>query len=123
MPEPTETLKAVRCAIYTRKSTESPTGQEMTSLAGQRAVCAAYIKCQAHKGWIELPQRYDDEGFSGGNLERPALHRLLTDAREGRIDAIVFYKIDRLTRSLADFVRLMDAFQHFEISFVSVTQS
>lgn len=112
-----------RCAIYTRKSTESPTGQEMTSLAGQRAVCAAYIKCQAHKGWIELPQHYDDEGFTGGNLERPALHRLLTDAREGRIDAIVFYKIDRLTRSLADFVRLMDAFQHFGISFVSVTQS
>ncbi|WP_338501092.1 recombinase family protein [Sphingomonas kaistensis] len=123
MPSHTETMKAVRCAIYTRKSTESPTGQEMTSLAGQRAVCAAYIKCQAHKGWVELSQNYDDEGFSGGNLERPALHRLLTDAREGRIDAIVFYKIDRLTRSLADFVRLMDAFQHFEISFVSVTQS
>lgn len=113
----------IRCAIYTRKSTECPTGQEMNSLASQRAVCSAYIQCQAHKGWVELTQVYDDEGFSGGNLERPALHRLLTDAREGRVDVIVFYKIDRLTRSLADFVRLMDAFQHFDISFVSVTQS
>jgi site-specific DNA recombinase len=123
MPDLPSTTNVVRCAIYTRKSTESPTGQEMTSLAGQRAVCSAYIKCQAHKGWVELPQSYDDEGFSGGNLERPALHRLLTDARERRVDAIVFYKIDRLTRSLADFVRLMDAFQHFDISFISVTQS
>ena len=123
MPDLSSTSKAIRCAIYTRKSTDSPTGQEMTSLAEQRAVCAAYIKCQAHRGWVELPQSYDDEGFSGGNLERPALHRLLTDARDGHVNAIVFYKIDRLTRSLADFVRLMDAFQHFDISFVSVTQS
>ena len=115
--------RVTRCAIYTRKSTECPTGQEMNSLAGQRAVCSAYIQCQAHKGWVELPHVYDDEGYSGGNLERPALHRLLTDAREGRVDVIVFYKIDRLTRSLADFVRLMDAFQHLDISFVSVTQS
>lgn len=115
--------RQIRCAIYTRKSIESPTGQEMTSLAGQRAVCSAYIKCQAHRGWVEIPQHYADEGFTGGNLERPALARLLADARAGRLDVIVFYKIDRLTRSLADFVRLMDAFQHFEISFVSVTQS
>ena len=111
MPDLSSTSKAVRCAIYTRKSTESPTGQEMTALAGQRAVCAAYIKCQAHKGWVELPHSYDDEGFSGGNLERPALRRLLTDARKGRVDAIDFYKIDRLTRSLAAFVRLSVSFQ------------
>ena len=123
MPNIVTARQITRCAIYTRKSTECPANQEMNSLAGQRAVCAAYIRCQAHKGWVELPHAYDDEGFSGGNLERPALHRLLTDAREGRIDAIVFYKIDRLTRSLADFVRLMDAFQHFDISFVSVTQA
>ena len=118
-----EAGRSLRCAIYTRKSTECPVGQEMNSLAGQRAVCSSYIRCQEHKGWIELPQVYDDEGFSGGNLERPALHRLLVDARKGRVDVIVFYKIDRLTRSLADFVRLMDAFQHSDISFVSVTQA
>ena len=73
----------IRCAIYTLNSTECPTGQDMNSLEGQRAVCSAYIQCQAHTGWVELPHVYDDEGFSGGNLERPALHRLLTDAGRG----------------------------------------
>lgn len=113
----------IRCAIYTRKSTDCAATQEMNSLQGQRAVCSAYIRCNTHRGWVELPQLYDDEGYSGKDLDRPALHRLLTDARQGRIDAVLFYKIDRLTRSLADFVRLMDALKYLEVAFVSVTQA
>ena len=112
-----------RCAIYTRKSTDCTAGQEINSLQGQREVCSAFIKCQEHRGWSELAANYDDEGFSGKDLARPALCRLLRDAREGQIDVIVFYKIDRLTRSLPDFVRLMDSLKYLDIAFVSVTQS
>lgn len=114
----------VRCAIYTRRS--SDTGledQHVNSLAAQRDVCSAYIRCNAHRGWIELPQQYDDGGFSGGNLDRPALRDLLAACARGEVDAVVFYKIDRLTRSLADFVRLTDSMQQTGISFVSVTQA
>jgi site-specific DNA recombinase len=113
----------VRCAIYTRKSSESGLEHDVNSLDAQREICAAYVKCNEHKGWRELSTRYDDGGYSGGTLDRPALHRLFSDVESGEIDAIVFYKIDRLTRSLADFVRLMESMKRFGISFVSVTQS
>ncbi|WP_169833211.1 recombinase family protein [Sphingomonas panacis] len=113
----------VRCAIYTRKSSDAGLERDVNSLDAQREICAAYVKCNEHKGWCELPTRYDDGGYSGGTLDRPALRRLLADVEAGQIDVIVFYKIDRLTRSLADFVRLMEAMNRFSISFVSVTQS
>ena len=93
----------VRCAIYTRKSTEHGLDQEFNSLDAQREACEAYIKSQASQGWKALSQKYDDPAYSGGNLERPALKRLLRDIESGRIDVIVVYKIDRLTRSLANF--------------------
>jgi DNA invertase Pin-like site-specific DNA recombinase len=112
----------VRCAIYTRKSTEHGLEQEFNSLDAQRDACEAYIKSQASLGWRALPQHYDDPAYSGGNLDRPALQRLLKDVDAGRVDAIVVYKIDRLTRSLADFARLVEAFDARSISFVAVTQ-
>ena len=109
-----------RCAIYTRKSSEEGLEQEFNSLAAQREACEAYIRSQQHEGWART--RYDDGGFSGGNLERPAAQRLLTDIRAGRIDIVVVYKVDRLTRSLADFARLVELFDAQGVSFVSVTQ-
>ena len=111
-----------RCAIYTRKSSEEGLEQEFNSLAAQREACEAYILSQQHEGWISARTRYDDGGFSGGNLERPALQRLLADIRAGRIDIVVVYKVDRLTRSLADFARLVEIFDGEGVSFVSVTQ-
>src|SRR5947209_761654 len=111
-----------RCAIYTRKSSEEGLEQEFNSLAAQREACEAYIRSQQHEGWVLARPRYDDGGFSGGNLERPALQHLLADIRTGRIDIIVVYKVDRLTRSLADFARLVDIFDAQAVSFVSVTQ-
>src|SRR5438445_2180802 len=111
-----------RCAIYTRKSSEEGLEQEFNSLAAQREACEAYIRRQQHEGWMLAKTRYDDGGFSGGNLERPALQQLLTDIRTGRIDIIVVYKVDRLTRSLADFARLVEIFDAQAVSFVSVTQ-
>ena len=111
-----------RCAIYTRKSSEEGLEQEFNSLHAQREACEAYIKGQRHEGWVALPAAYDDGGFSGGNLQRPGLQRLLYDVREGRVDVIVTYKVDRLTRSLADFARLIETFDTHEVSFVSVTQ-
>ena len=99
-----------RCAIYTRKSSEEGLEQEFNSLAAQREACEAYIRSQQHEGWVLARNRYDDGGFSGGNLERPALQRLLADIRAGRIDIVVVYKVDRLTRSLADFARLVELF-------------
>ena len=90
-----------RCAIYTRKSSEEGLEQEFNSLAAQREACEAYIRSQQHEGWLLARTRYDDGGFSGGNLDRPAAQRLLTDIRAGRIDIVVVYKVDRLTRSLA----------------------
>ncbi len=116
------TIKSVRCAIYTRKSTEHGLELEFNSLDAQRESCEAYIKSQASQGWRALPQHYDDPAFSGGNLDRPALQQLLRDIDAGRVDVIVVYKIDRLTRSLADFAKLVEAFDAKSISFVAVTQ-
>jgi len=115
-------IKPVRCAIYTRKSTEHGLELEFNSLHAQRDACEAYIKSQASQGWKALPQHYDDPAYSGGNLDRPALQQLLKDIDAGRIDVIVVYKIDRLTRSLADFAKLVEAFDAKSISFVAVTQ-
>ena len=114
--------KPLRCAIYTRKSTEHNLDLAFNSLDAQREACEAYIKSQAHEGWRLLPEHYDDGGLSGASLERPALQLLLTRVREGRVDVIVVYKVDRLTRSLADFAKLVEAFDAHEVSFVSVTQ-
>ena len=111
-----------RCAIYTRKSSEEGLEQEFNSLAAQREACEAYIRSQQHEGWVLATTRYDDGGFSGGNLERPALQHLLADIRSGRIDIVIVYKVDRLTRSLADFARLVELFDAEAVSFVSVTQ-
>src|ERR1700694_442170 len=114
--------KPLRCAIYTRKSTEHGLDLEFNSLDAQRDACEAYIKSQASQGWRALAQHYDDPAYSGGNLDRPALQQLLKDIDAGRIDVIVVYKIDRLTRSLADFAKLVEAFDAKSISFVAVTQ-
>src|SRR5438105_7743078 len=99
-----------RCAIYTRKSSEEGLEQEFNSLQAQSEACEAYIRSQRHEGWVLARTRYDDGGFSGGNIERPALQQLLADIQGGRIDIIVVYKVDRLTRSLADFARLVEIF-------------
>jgi DNA invertase Pin-like site-specific DNA recombinase len=112
----------IRCAVYTRKSTEHGLELEFNSLDAQREACEAYIKSQASQGWRILPQHYDDPAFSGGNLKRPALKKLLADIEAGRIDVVVVYKIDRLTRSLADFAKLVEAFDAKSVSFVAVTQ-
>jgi site-specific DNA recombinase len=114
--------KPLRCAIYTRKSTEHGLDLEFNSLDAQRDACEAYIKSQTSQGWKALPQYYDDPAYSGGNLDRPALKKLLADIEAGRIDVVVVYKIDRLTRSLADFAKLVEAFDAKSISFVAVTQ-
>ena len=112
-----------RCAIYTRKSTEEGLEQSFNSLDAQREACAAYILSQKHEGWAELSERYDDGGFSGGTMDRPGLQRLLNDVRAGRIDVIVVYKVDRLTRALSDFAKMVDVFDGAGVSFVSVTQA
>jgi site-specific DNA recombinase len=120
---PNNNLTSKRCAIYTRKSTDAGLTLEVNSLVTQREVCQAYIRSQAHRNWVELPRQYDDGGYSGGTLERPAMKRLLADIEAGRIDIVVIYKIDRLSRSLSDFIRLMDVLQRYDVSFVSVTQT
>src|SRR3954462_5199718 len=111
-----------RCAIYTRKSSEEGLEQDFNSLAAQREACEAFIRSQRNEGWQLARTRYDDGGFSGGNVERPALQHLIADIRAGRIDIVVVYKVDRLTRSLADFARLVELFDAEGVSFVSVTQ-
>jgi site-specific DNA recombinase len=111
-----------RCAIYTRKSSEDGLEQEFNSLDAQREACEAYVTSQRHAGWIALPDMYDDGGLSGGTMERPALQRLLADIRAGKIQIIVVYKVDRLTRSLADFAKIVDVLDAHGASFVSVTQ-
>ncbi len=116
-------MKSVRCAIYTRKSSDEGLDQAFNSLDAQREACGAYILSQASEGWSALPDVYDDGGLSGGTLERPALQRLLADVAAGRIDIIVVYKVDRLTRSLLDFAKLVEAFDKAGTSFVSITQS
>ncbi|KQT17219.1 hypothetical protein ASG40_17715 [Methylobacterium sp. Leaf399] len=115
--------RPLRCAIYTRVSTEHGLEQEFNSLHNQREAAEAYIKSQAHEGWRCLPAPYDDGGFSGGSLERPALQRLLAEIALKRIDVVVVYKVDRLTRSLSDFARLVELFDAHGVSFVSVTQA
>ncbi|MCS3481930.1 DNA invertase Pin-like site-specific DNA recombinase [Bradyrhizobium elkanii] len=117
-----EARNALRCAVYTRKSTEHGLDQEFNSLDAQREACEAYIKSQASQGWKALPQHYDDPAYSGGNLDRPALKQLLADIEADRVDVVVVYKIDRLTRSLADFAKLVETFDARSISFVAVTQ-
>ncbi len=116
-------MKKIRCAIYTRKSSEDGLEQEFNSLDAQYEACAAYIASQRAEGWVLLPERYDDGGISGGTLERPDLQRLLADIDRGSVDQIVVYKIDRLTRSLADFAKMVERLDAAETSFVSVTQS
>src|SRR6478752_5972034 len=105
-----EAPRSLRCAIYTRKSTERGLDQEFNSLDAQREACEAYIKSQAFQGWKTLPQSYNDPAYSGGNLDRPALKKLLADIEADKVDVVVVYKIDRLTRSLADFAKLVDVF-------------
>jgi len=113
----------LRCAIYTRVSTEHGLDQEFNSLDNQREASEAYVKSQAHEGWKLVRNRYDDGGYSGGSIERPALKKLLDDVRSRRIDVVVVYKVDRLTRSLADFAKLVELFDAHQVSFVSVTQA
>ena len=115
--------KTTRCAIYTRVSTDQGLEQEFNSLDAQREASEAYIKSQAHEGWVCLRDAYDDGGYSGGSMERPALQKLLADVKVGKLDVIVVYKVDRLTRSLADFAKLVELFDAHQVSFVSVTQS
>jgi len=116
-------MKKIRCAIYTRKSSEEGLEQDFNSLDAQREACEAYVSSQKHEGWIALADHYDDGGISGGTLERPALKRLMQDIDDGLVDQIVVYKIDRLTRSLGDFAKLVDRLDAANASFVSVTQS
>ena len=115
--------KRQRCAIYTRKSTEHNLDLAFNSLDAQREASEAYIKSQAHEGWALVPTAFDDGGLSGASLDRPALQALLEAVRARKIDIIVVYKVDRLTRSLADFAKLVELFDEYDVSFVSVTQS
>jgi DNA invertase Pin-like site-specific DNA recombinase len=114
--------KTLRCAIYTRKSSEEGLEQDFNSLDAQREACEAYIKSQQHEGWILIEKQYNDGGFSGGTLDRPALKKLLSDIEAGQVDIVVVYKVDRLTRSLMDFSKIVELFDKKETSFVSITQ-
>jgi len=113
----------VRCAIYTRRSTEEGLEQDFNSLDAQREACEAFIMSQKHEGWVALPALYDDGGYSGGTMQRPALQRLLADIAAGGVDIIVVYKVDRLTRALSDFAKIVEVFERHSVSFVSVTQA
>ena len=121
-PEKRKAPPTVRCAVYTRKSTEEGLEQDFNTLDAQRESGEAYIASQKSEGWVCLPDRYDDGGYSGGNMDRPAFKRLLADADAGKIDCIVVYKVDRLSRSLIDFSKIMDVLERNHVSFVSVTQ-
>src|SRR5271170_7724629 len=112
----------LHCAIYTRKSTDEGLEQAFNSLDAQREACAAFILSQKHEGWTVLPTLYDDGGYSGGTMERPALKKLIADIEAGEIDVVVVYKVDRLTRALSDFAKLVDVFDRRGVSFVSITQ-
>ena len=114
--------KRFRCASYTRKSSEEGLEQEFNSLQAQREACEAFIKSQRHENWIGVAQGYDDGGLSGGTMERPALQQLLADINNGEVDIVVYYKVDRLTRSLADFAKMVEIFDTQGVSFVSVAQ-
>src|SRR5580698_9176041 len=115
-------MKQMTCAIYTRKSSEEGLEQQFNSLDAQREAAEAYIKSQRHEGWRLLAEKYDDGGYSGGNLERPALKRLTADIRAGKVQTVVVYKVDRLTRSLSDFAKLIELFEARNVTFISVTQ-
>jgi DNA invertase Pin-like site-specific DNA recombinase len=117
-----EQPRKLRCAIYTRKSTEEGLAQEFNTLEAQRESAEAYVQSQLHAGWTALAERYDDGGYTGANLERPALRKLLVDIEAGRVDCVLVYKVDRLSRSLLDFARLMETFERHQISLVSITQ-
>src|SRR4029450_2386457 len=119
---PRAAAKKMRCAIYTRKSSEEGLEQAFNSLDAQREACAAFILSQKHEGWAVLSTLYDDGGYSGGTLDRPALQRLLADIADAKVDVVVVYKIDRLTRSLFDFAKIVEAFDAGGVSFVSITQ-
>ena len=121
-PAPLRGGRRRRCAIYTRKSSEEGLEQEFNSLHAQREACEAFITSQRHEGWTCLPQAYDDGGLSGATIDRPALQQLLADIQQGRVDIVVCYKVDRLTRSLADFAKIVEIFDAKGVSFVSVTQ-
>jgi predicted site-specific integrase-resolvase len=121
-PAPSRGGRRRRCAIYTRKSSEEGLEQEFNSLHAQREACEAYITSQRHEGWTCLPQSYDDGGLSGATMDRPALQQLLADIQAGKVDVVVTYKVDRLTRSLADFAKIVEIFDAKGVSFVSVTQ-
>jgi len=114
--------KQLRCAIYTRKSSEEGLEQDFNSLHAQREACEAFIKSQKHEGWQLIPTAYDDGGISGGTMDRPAIQQLLADIKNRRVDVVVVYKVDRLTRSLADFARVVELIDAHQVSFVSVTQ-
>jgi len=116
-------IRKRRCAVYTRKSSEEGLDMAFNSLDAQREACEAYIASQKPEGWVPVPDRYDDGGVSGGTLNRPALKTLIADIEAGRIDVVVVYKIDRLSRSLMDFAKLVDVFDAHDVTFVSVTQS
>ena len=115
--------RRMRCAVYTRKSSEEGLDMDFNSLDAQRESCEAYIASQKAEGWLLAADRYDDGGFSGGTMERPALKRLLTDVKSSKVDVIVVYKIDRLSRSMLDFLNLVELFESHGVTFVSVTQS
>jgi site-specific DNA recombinase len=115
-------LAAIRCAIYTRKSTDEGLDSDFNTLDAQRESAEAFIISQRHEGWLALPEKYDDGGFTGANMERPAMKRLLDDVRNGLVNCVVVYKVDRLTRSLLDFARIMDVLDKHGTTFVSVTQ-
>ena len=121
-PDRPKSAAIVRCAIYTRKSSDEGLEQEFNSLDAQREACEAYITSQRHAGWVALPEMYDDGGLSGGTMGRPALQRLLTDIKAGKVKIVVVYKVDRLTRSLADFAKIVEVLDAHGASFVSVTQ-
>ena len=123
MKEVRPVIRKLRCAVYTRKSTEEGLEQEFNSLDAQREACEAYVASQKAEGWLLTPDRYDDGGYSGGTLERPALKRLTADIEAKKIDVVVVYKIDRLSRSLMDFARLVEVFDRNSVTFVSITQS
>lgn len=120
MKEPVAAKRKLRCAVYTRKSTEEGLEQEFNSLDAQREACEAYVASQKAEGWLLVPDRYDDGGFSGGTLERPALQRLVRDIEARQIDIVAVYKIDRLSRSLMDFAKLVEVFDRNSVTFVSI---
>ena len=120
---PSALLETKRCAVYTRKSTTAGLEQSFNSLDAQREACEQYIRSQAGLGWQLIPEPYDDGGFTGANIQRPAFQRLMQDVEAGKVDIVVVYKVDRLSRSLLDFAKLMDRFNRASVAFVSVTQN